>query len=113
MILASQETGTAQGMNINDARYEDLIALLKEWKEGGVSEGNLNRERAMLAAVALTHFARSTGQNDAEPLTDIITDMLANLMHFCRLCDPEHDAFKTLLGTAERHFDAESCEERG
>lgn len=65
-----------------------------------------------IQAGVLTFLARSTNRDDEEPMTDevteeTITDLLADLMHFCR----EHKIpFIGALSNASHHFDVERKE---
>jgi len=113
MIKASEENQNAQGNGFEEVRYGELAELASELPElGGPCALNTNRERAALAAQALIRFASSTGQDTGEPLTDIVTDMLANMMHLCHLFASGSDGFQRLLNSATGHFEAELHEEQ-
>ncbi|KQN49937.1 hypothetical protein ASE93_23450 [Serratia sp. Leaf50] len=108
MIKASEEYQKAQGKGLDDARYGELVALANVLrKRGGQSVLDANLERAALAAKVLAQFASSTAQDTAEPVTDIVVDMLANVMHLCHHFDSQDEGFKRLLKTATHHFEAE------
>lgn len=61
-----------------------------------------NTARATFAAEALVVFGERTGATD--DLTTTVTDLLANLMHFCDAVGLEFD---TEVGRAGYHYSAE------
>ncbi len=71
-------------MSQNEAYYETLALIEKgEWSFGSMDEEN--EERAIKAAKALALFARLNEQgSDGHPVSEIIVDFIANLMHLGR-----------------------------
>ncbi|QOI57935.1 hypothetical protein [Rouxiella badensis] len=108
MIKASEENLNAQDNRSNDRRYSELAALANELPALGVHcASTTNRARAALAAQALTRFASDTG----EPLRDIVTDLLANMMHLFHVFELDGGELQRLLEIATGHFEAELDEE--
>lgn len=95
-----------------DAHYADLVSL--ENTLCGEGSGADNAARAHSAAAALIRFAdlNFTGQNNAEPVRDIVVDLMADIMHLCRsLGVTSTEPFMSLVESATRHFEAEVEEE--
>jgi hypothetical protein len=66
-----------------------------------------NTDRAFWGQRAIEEFAKVVGQT-GEPVRDNLTDLLADLMHFCR---KKRLSFDKALETAYGHFAAEVREE--
>ena len=66
-----------------------------------------NAERAGLAEHALYAFSELTNE---PPSVDTITDLLADLMHYCRENNTDF-SFDECLESARMHFAAETSEE--
>lgn len=68
-----------------------------------------NDDRAGWAMAAVDVFAEKTGLNSAgEALETKVGDLLANLMHLCRINKVD---FESVLQTGRMHFEAEVAEE--
>ncbi len=62
----------------------------------------LNADRALWGAIALEAFRRETGAD----LTDAVSDLLADLMHWC---DRFGQEFERELRRAVNHYAEETC----
>ena len=72
-----------------------------------------NSQRAAWALSALEHFATETGSENENDMTRL-SDLLADLMHFCRKNAKAQDCpmnFESALFTARQHFDSEVKED--
>jgi hypothetical protein len=68
-----------------------------------------NQQRAAHARDALDYFAKQAGDEWADDM-ERLTDLLANLMHFCKQNAEREDCpmdFEDALYTARMHFEAE------
>lgn len=106
------EKGSLNREESDDARYADLVSLENTLSgEGSSAE---NAARAHSAAAALIRFSdlKITGQNNGEPVRDIMVDLMADMMHLWRALGVTHaEPFLSLVETAARHFEAEVDEE--
>jgi hypothetical protein len=65
-----------------------------------------NESRAESASVAINAFARQNGLED-EDVETIVTDLIANLMHYCDCNDQMEKPVEYCISKATQHYYAE------
>lgn len=96
----------------HEALYADLVSLKNDLNRKGSGTENARWTRS--AAEALIQFAdlNFTGQDNCEPVRDIVVDLMADIMHLCRaLGVTSVEPFMSLVESATRHYEAEVDEE--
>ena len=72
-------------------------------------KSNKNEIRSASAEVALKHFSKITGLEKDESLGTVVTDLLADLLHLCKVRNVD---FQSCLCTAKRHYCFEQSSEK-
>lgn len=65
--------------------------------------GSTNQKRAGWASASLSTYATLTGSNEADK-EGLVTDLLGDLMHFCKVNGMNFDA---MVSSAHGHFEHE------
>lgn len=98
---------TSRGLEHRD--YTDLLSVAGD---DPVSTFNCaesdNRERASKAARVLADFAELNSQDRGEPVIDIMTDLLTNMMHLCDIFGADPSLLSDRVQIAMIHYSAET-----